>query len=202
MRPRLLCCHADGDPVSTGFLERRGFTPGRRLIISSLDLGRAALRPPEPPGGIRIAPLRELRDRPADLFALYLRTEEDIPADVQYGQLTIDEWIPETLEHPDLDWDASVAALEGEELVALAFLSTAPERRVATNEMTGTLPDFRGRGLARLVKLDSLRRAAATGIQRVIAANDAENAPILAVNASLGYRQAKVLTNYELALSP
>src|SRR5438132_10082434 len=110
----------------------------------------------------------------------------------------MDEWIPETLEHPDLDWEASVVALDGDDVVAFAFLSTAPERRVATNEMTGTLPDFRGRGLARLVKLDSLYRAAGAGIERVFAANDAENPAILAVNASLGYRQAKVLTNYEL----
>ena len=63
--------------------------------------------------------------------------------------------------------------------------------------MTGTLPECRGRGLARVVKLESLRHAANAGLSRVFTGNDEENEPMLAISRSLGYRQVKVLTTYE-----
>jgi GNAT superfamily N-acetyltransferase len=53
---------------------------------------------------------------------------------------------------------------------------------------TGTLPEYRGRGLALAVKLASLRWAAARGVTRVFTSNDETNAPMLAVNRRLGYR--------------
>ena len=56
------------------------------------------------------------------------------------------------------------------------------------NDITGTLAAHRGRGLARLVKHHSLRRAAALGIAEVFTFNDETNAAMLAVNTKLGYR--------------
>ena len=49
-------------------------------------------------------------------------------------------------------------------------------------------PDFRGRGLAQAIKLQSLAQAVELGIPRVIADNDSENAPMLRINEKLGYR--------------
>ena len=51
----------------------------------------------------------------------------------------------------------------------------------------GVIPAFRGRGLGLLLKQHSLAWAAAAGITRVITQNDATNAPMLAINARLGY---------------
>jgi GNAT superfamily N-acetyltransferase len=56
------------------------------------------------------------------------------------------------------------------------------------SDMTATLPTHRGRGLARLVKLAALHRAAADGVAMAYTSNDAANAPMLAVNRRLGYR--------------
>ena len=47
---------------------------------------------------------------------------------------------------------------------------------------------FRGRGLGLLMKRHSLALAAAAGITRVITQNDETNAPMLAINAKLGYQ--------------
>jgi RimJ/RimL family protein N-acetyltransferase len=54
--------------------------------------------------------------------------------------------------------------------------------------MTGTLPDHRGRGFARIVKHHTLAKAARAGVERCFAGNDGDNAAMLAVNAGLGYR--------------
>jgi GNAT superfamily N-acetyltransferase len=53
-------------------------------------------------------------------------------------------------------------------------------------EAEPTVPQHRGRGLARLVKLAALHRAAERGITTAYTGNDEANAP---VNTRLGYRQ-------------
>jgi GNAT superfamily N-acetyltransferase len=57
--------------------------------------------------------------------------------------------------------------------------------------MTGTIPGYRGRGLAKLVKSAALRRAAAAGITWAYTSNDDENTPMLAVNNWLGYHRVQ-----------
>jgi RimJ/RimL family protein N-acetyltransferase len=69
----------------------------------------------------------------------------------------------------------------------------------AINSFTGTLPTHRGRGLARAAKQASLVWAAAHGITAVWTHNDEQNAPMLAVNARLGYRPAARLVEYTRA---
>jgi GNAT superfamily N-acetyltransferase len=53
--------------------------------------------------------------------------------------------------------------------------------------MTGTLRAYRGRGLAKLVKNDSLHRARAAGYTHAFTGNDADNRPMLAINKWFGY---------------
>jgi GNAT superfamily N-acetyltransferase len=80
--------------------------------------------------------------------------------------------------------------------VALAFVEIDESANVAANEMTGTLPEFRRRGLARLAKLATVRWAAAQGIAAMQTGNSHENPRILALNASLGYRPVATETHY------
>ena len=66
----------------------------------------------------------------------------------------------------------------------------------AANAFTGTLPDYRGRGLGRLVKLAVVRRLAELGIVRLLTVNHDENAAMLAINERLGFAPAGALYNY------
>jgi GNAT superfamily N-acetyltransferase len=72
--------------------------------------------------------------------------------------------------------------------VSLAFLSVDPQRRIAYNQMTATLPEYRRRGLALLVKLAAARWAAEAGIERLLTENDVDNVGMLTINDRLGYR--------------
>jgi GNAT superfamily N-acetyltransferase len=80
--------------------------------------------------------------------------------------------------------------------VAIAMLIVDVEGRRAVNGFTGTLPAFRGRGLARLAKLASIAWAKEHGITSIATGNDATNAPMLAINISLGYRPDAVWLAY------
>jgi RimJ/RimL family protein N-acetyltransferase len=62
-----------------------------------------------------------------------------------------------------------------------------PNSDVQRNAFTATMPQFRGRGFALAAKIATMRWAAANGITRVSTANDDTNAPMLAINARLGY---------------
>jgi RimJ/RimL family protein N-acetyltransferase len=53
--------------------------------------------------------------------------------------------------------------------------------------MTGTARAYRGRGLAKLAKNDSLHRARAAGLTEALTGNDYGNEPMLAVNKWFGY---------------
>jgi hypothetical protein len=68
------------------------------------------------------------------------------------------------------------------------MVSVDQARRRAANEMTGTLRRFRGRRLARLAKLGTIALAVDNGITQILTGNDETNVPMLAINASLGYR--------------
>jgi GNAT superfamily N-acetyltransferase len=74
--------------------------------------------------------------------------------------------------------------------VAFSHLRVAPGGRAVT-DMTGTLRDYRGRGLALLVKRATLVNAARRGVEFVSTEkNDETNGPMLRVNEKLGYRTA------------
>lgn len=180
------------------FAERRGFAVVRRESYSwvdprSVDAAELdALEARATADGLRVAPLEELRDRPRDLHALDAALTADVPAAFPEDDVRFEEWLEGTFGAPDLDWQGSRVVFAGERPVAFTLLNVDHEARRAENDMTGTLAEFRGRGLARLAKLSSLVWAAERGIEDVSTGNDASNAAMLAVNRRLGYRERVV----------
>jgi GNAT superfamily N-acetyltransferase len=190
--------HAIEGSPGHAFAERRGFTVKRRQIYSwfdprELDLHavRAALAEAESEG-FRVGALEELRDRPRELHALDAATTADVPAEFPEDDVRYEEWLEGTFGAPDLDWEGSRVVFVGERPVAFTLLQVDREMRRAENDMTGTLAEFRGRGLARLAKLSALAWAAEQGIEDVSTGNDEANAAMLAVNRRLGYRKRAV----------
>jgi GNAT superfamily N-acetyltransferase len=173
------------------FLERRGFLRGPAVTYSALDprtvdTSEVTQRRPD---GFRLATLAELLDRPHELFDLYAATELDMPGDHALTEDDYDKWRADTLDHPDLHAGAShvVLAPDGRP-VSLAWVLVDDGGVRCENEMTGTLREFRGRGLARLAKLATIRWAAEHGVNAILTSNHDENAPMLGLNRSLGYR--------------
>jgi len=183
------------EPGSRAFLEERGFReqggePILRLDVADADVSDLpALEQANAAEGFRLAPLAEVLDRPRELHALYAVASEDVPEESTVDDIRYEEWVSECLEDPDLSREGSAVVLDGEKPVALAFIVSDGEGRAA-NDLTGTLPDYRRRGLARLAKLATIRWAEANGVEWMLTANAEANAGMRALNESLGYRPA------------
>lgn len=178
------------------FLEARGFRPGRSQRVLVLDLAGVEAPEPAPPAGVRVLPLREVLDRPRELHELDAAAVADVPETFVYDDVRYDEWRRTELGNPALELDGSFVALAGELPVAYAFVYADRAAGVAANDMTGTLPAYRRRGLARLVKLATIRWARAEGFGRFVTESDDANVGMLRLNESLGYQQVAVETEY------
>jgi mycothiol synthase len=173
----------DGDPAGEGFVRQRGFELTGADRVADVDPRAVDLtRLPElEAGALRLETLAETLDRVEAFFELCRSGQVDLPPDLV-------EWKWDELELPNLSHEGSFVVLDGEQPVSLGFLTVDPERRLAYNVLTATLPDYRRRGLALLVKLATTRWAADNGIERLLTENDRENVPMLELNDSLGYR--------------
>ena len=182
------------DDAGRRFLVARGFEVANVLHRSELDPRTAQAS--EPAAGVDIAPLRDVLDRAEELYRLYAECRADVPAADPRTAWTYDEWRAQTLDLSLLDHDTSVVLLDAGEPVSFAWLLSDRQGGRAETLMAGTRRDRRGQGLVTLAKAESARRAAELGISRILTYNDLDNAPMLAVNRRLGFRDKGTSETY------
>jgi GNAT superfamily N-acetyltransferase len=189
-------------PAGLRLLENRGFRATGRERISKLDLTDAdlsrlpALEESKAAEGFRLVTLGKAIGDLEALHRVYTAAAADVPEYFTEDDVRLEEWSRETLDHPQLAHDGSFVVLSGVQPVALAFLEIDEPAGLAANEMTGTLPEFRRRGLARLAKLATIRWAAHQGISRILTGNAEANVGMLRLNESLGYRPLQTETHF------
>jgi GNAT superfamily N-acetyltransferase len=172
------------------FAKRRGYDGSRQMHYAGIDLRQPLPEQPPTPDDIRLVGFDQVTARQA--YEADAIASRDEPGDSPIDAVDFDEWVREIWQAPGLNKSLSVAAMAGDEMVSFHAVETAGDRAWAG--MTGTLPAYRGRGLAKLVKSVALRRAAAAGITGAFTSNDDENGPMLAVNNWLGYRRVETQT--------
>ncbi|MGW6195471.1 N-acetyltransferase family protein [Kribbella sp. NPDC055110] len=172
------------DPGSVEWAARFGYRQTRQVHYAGID-PRKAPDLPEVPSEVEVVPFTEVDPRllhPADEVAQ--RTK---PGDAKISSQPYDEWLADIWNSPDLLRAVSVAVKHEGRIIA--FTRNHGDGTKIWSRMTSTLPEFRGRGLAKLVKTAALRRAAAAGVEGAYTANYDGNAPMLAVNDWLGYHR-------------
>ncbi|GAB2932291.1 GNAT family N-acetyltransferase [Micromonospora polyrhachis] len=178
------------DEASTGFAQRHGYQRSRSSYFSRLDLAAIALPSLPPlPEGARLRTAADFADDPRPLYDLDVEAAADEPGDVDSDAMNYEDWLALYWHRPDLDRDlTSVVVMDG---MAVAFSVAQTDRRGRYwSGMTGTRRAYRNRGLAKQAKADSLRRARLAGCSEAFTGNDAENAPMLAINGWFGYQVA------------
>ena len=176
------------------FLEARGFRAERTERVLRLDLATADtsaledLRARKEAEGYRLVPFAEVVERPRDLYALDAAATADVPQIHSVDDIRFEDWVEEVLGAPQLTREGSFVVLAGELPVAYAFLEVDPAAGLAANEMTGTSPEHRRRGLARLAKLATIAWAREQGLTAILTGSDSTNVGMLGLNESLGYR--------------
>ncbi len=179
------------DTAGSRFAEHHGFHEERRKPISVLRLREHEPPPLVVPSDVELLPLVEVEDRLRELYELTMAAHRDDPADPLDAGQSFEEWLRDDVGVPDLDFHGSTVAVVDGHLAAVAYIATDGRER-AENEFTGTHPAFRGRGLATLVKLSTVHWARQRSLCEIWTGNDSENAPMLAINARLGYTPAGV----------
>jgi GNAT superfamily N-acetyltransferase len=193
----LLAYCAEDEPEMLDALARCGFERARAEKVWHLDLvdraphliaDAAKARATMESAGIQLVTLAEWSDSEKfqKLHELDDLTVQDIPHTLPI--------VPEQFEDfdrrahaPDRRHDRWWVALDGGRPVAMTYLKFPPVRGTVWTGYTCTHPAYRGRGIARAVKLQSLAQAAMLGIPFVCTDNDSENAPMLHINETLGY---------------
>ncbi|HEX9098454.1 MAG TPA: GNAT family N-acetyltransferase [Candidatus Dormibacteraeota bacterium] len=179
-------------------LQRRGYREVRRGRQWELDLsahrerllagaeeGRERMRQQ----GVRVMTLDRDTDpdRLAKLYEMSTMGERDIPTTVPMHSMSYDEWHHLWFDNPGTRTDRFWIAREGDAIVGLSAIEYPPTRGVPWTAFTTTARSVRGRGIARALKYETIAQAIALGVERIRTQNDGENAPILHLNAQMGY---------------
>lgn len=156
---------------------------GARLVAEA-----AAARKRMDGAGIRLLTVAEWNDpdQMRKLHRLNETTIQDVPHSLPIVPETFEDFA-KRFDSPDRRQDRWWIAIDGEDPVAMSYLKFPPVRGVVWTGYTCSSREYRGRGIARAVKLQSLAQAVELGVPVVQTDNDGENAPMLHINETLGY---------------
>ncbi|MEV6973098.1 GNAT family N-acetyltransferase [Kitasatospora sp. NPDC093806] len=178
----------DNHPLLAGLLLGRGYRVDAHLRTATAALD-GPLPTPQPPPGVRFGSLATtlVPGPEQQLHQLYRETLRDNPgfADTLPG---FDRWRAEALDgaggRPDWVFTAECA----DRIVGVTAVRATPDPAACHVDYTGVLRSWRGRGLARALKLHAAHHLAGHGVLTAHTEVEAGNVPMVAVNSALGYR--------------
>ena len=195
---------------SVAFAEGRGFRESRRAWESRLDVVRFDPSPfrsrAEAAGrGYRVVSVAD--EQTADpqwlekLHDLHMAVAADVPQPEPFTPITVEEMRRRLLDHPDYLPGGHYLVKDGDRYVAESnlFLTEDPPD-VLYQGITGTRREYRGRGLALVLKLRTIEYARAQGKRQIRTWNDTLNAPMLAINTKLGFVRQPAWITFEKAI--
>jgi mycothiol synthase len=171
------------DPGSLAFAERFDFRETGRQVEQVLTLDGIPPAPSVPAGVelVTVAERPELRTR--TYHELALQAFEDMPTPRKV-EITLGQWEREWITWPE----GSFVALAGDELVGCAGLIRDDDRPGrGENSLTAVRRDWRGRGLARALKLAVIAWASQQGLRELYTWTQTGNEGMRTVNEKLGY---------------
>ncbi len=188
--------YREGSKDSQRFAAKRGFVVDRYMFKSTIDLQTfdigqfSELANALQGSDVRISTLAAEGDTAANRRKLHVvnkATALDDPA--SHGTF------------PDFDefskmWDTAswfvpegqFVAIAGAEYVGLSAVAYYKESNSMYNLMTGVAPEYRGRQIAQVLKLNAIQFAKEFGAAYIRTHNDSQNAAMLAINRKLGYK--------------
>jgi len=175
--------HVD-DPGSLAFAERFGFREFDRQVEQVRAVGPDDAADVAVPDGVRIVSVGQRPDLwPVAYEAIGKQAFEDM-ALVTPITVTLEQWEQTWISDPE----AMFVALAGDEVVGSAgLILDSDQPRRAENALTVVRRDWRGRGVARALKLMTLAWAAGHDITEVYTWTQRGNDDMRALNERLGY---------------
>ena len=190
---------AEAEGGAAAVLRHWGFELGGESRMSWVD-PRGVPGPDELGDLDRLGDLRVVpgdRVDPARVWECHQLAAPDDPSGFS-RQMPFETYLEHEWGDPLLRHDLSQVVLDGDACVAFSLLRVAGRR--GWSSMTAVRPSHRARGLSLTAKAETLRAAAQAGVRRSGTGNAATNAPVLALNARLGYQLLCTVRTFERAL--
>lgn len=188
-------------PAGAAFAARHGFTADQRVVRAVLELRDADLAEPRLPEDWGV--LTWLARVPDEHLGAYVRARAAMddapdPGGMDFPTSTAEKVraSEESLALRNREMRLTVAIHRTGEIGAFTELRVSPGSTLAFTDDTGTAAAYRGTGLARAVKTESLRRLREDHpeVEVVSTSNAEENAVMRHLNESLGFRPTVVET--------
>ena len=199
---------SETDTATTEFLRRRGFAPTWRRLEYRLAVREAdthsleALASRLEKQNIHVKTYLELVTDPVrdeKLRALGWRLEQDVPHGKPPTELNLEAFLRERLEPEAVLKEAFYISVMGEAFVGMNSLWNYGT--YLKTEFTGVLPEYRGHGVATLLKLRGIRYAQQHSFPEIRTTNDAGNTAMRRLNERLGFGAQPALLRFEKQLS-
>jgi mycothiol synthase len=193
----------EDEASSLRFAQARGFTEDKRDFESLLDVQAfdaapySSLEARLAAEGVTLRSWRELDSEAfrRELHAVFSEVRLDVPRSEPATPISFEFFDENVVSDAELAWDASFASLEGNRITGFTGAFQGAKSGVLDQWLTATTREARGRGIATALKVRQLEAAQRLGFVTVRTDNDTRNAPMLAVNAKLGFvRQPAVLS--------
>ncbi len=187
----------EADDHSVAFAKHRGYQTDRHIFESTLDLATfdetrfAGTVEGLEAEGIRIVALADMDDQEAwarKVHALVSRTVFDIPGVNMAEAPDYTTWSQWAMDAEACPRDCFLLALDGDRVAGVTFLEHNRDTGAMYTGHTSVDREYRGRKLALALKLASVETARRYDAPYMRTNNDAQNAPMLAVNRKMGYR--------------
>ncbi|MGH2452787.1 MAG: GNAT family N-acetyltransferase [bacterium] len=112
----------------------------------------------------------------------------DVPGVREFTPISYEHWLAFDVETPKALPDAFFLAREGDRYVGVSLMQRRLEQPdVLSQELTGVLREYRGKGIAMALKLQTVKYARAHGYREIRTANDTRNRPMLRINEAMGF---------------
>lgn len=183
---------------SLAFLTHRGFREVQRgwesrLDVAAFDFNRFASAEERAAGqGITLTTLAAERagdpGAPRRVHEMMQAIGADVPGVGEFTPVSYEHWLTHDVETPKALPDAFFLAKDGDHYVGVSLLQRRLQQPdVLSQELTGLLRDYRGKGIAMALKLQTVRYARAHGYREIRTANDTRNRPMLRINEAMGF---------------
>jgi GNAT superfamily N-acetyltransferase len=195
--------------AAAAFAAASGARNEQRIVRSLLDLRAAELPPVDPPEGFRVVTwLGRVPDEHLAAYVLARTAMDDAPAPdgMDFPAWTAEKIraSEESLERRDREMRLTVAMTAAGGISSFTELRVSRGSTLGFTDDTGTVVQQRGKGLARAVKVESLRRLRSDHpeVEAVTTSNAEENGVIRHLNESIGFRPSVVGTLAVIDLGP
>lgn len=140
--------------------------------------------------GVRISSLADLGTDESTqrmFYDVFATVRNDVPRSHPPAPVSWEVFKAHNLDSPDFSADLTLIAFDGDDAVGMTMSFDGGDEPELHTGLTGVMRPDRGRGIARAMKIEAMRRGKAAGRLRAVSDNDENNVAMLAVNESLGY---------------